>query len=78
MLRSIWIVGRNLMKHDCLIRKNFAVVKEEDTENIADADYKHAEIVWEEFKIKNLGEYHDWYVQSNTLSLADVFESFCS
>ena len=26
--------------------------------------------------MKNLGEYHDLYVQSNTLLLADVFEKF--
>ena len=30
----------------------------------------------ENFDIKNLGEYHDLHVQSNTLLLADVFESF--
>ena len=27
-------------------------------------------------KLKNLGEYYDLYVQSNTLLLVDVFESF--
>ena len=25
---------------------------------------------------KNLGDYHDWYVQSDTILLADVFENF--
>ena len=36
----------------------------------------HAQKVCEIFKIKNLGEYHDLYVQSDTILLADIFESF--
>ena len=45
-------------------------------ENITDEDYAHAQKIWEVFKIKNLGEYHDLYVQSDTILLADVFENF--
>ena len=45
-------------------------------ENITDEDYAYAQKVWKEFKIKNLGENHDLYVQSDTLLLADVFENF--
>ena len=36
----------------------------------------HAQKVWDEFEIKNLGEYHDLHVQSDTLLLEDVFENF--
>ena len=42
-------------------------------EDITDADYEHAKRVCKDFEIKNLGEYHDLYVQGNTLSLADAF-----
>ena len=45
-------------------------------EDITDADYTHGKRVCKDFEIKNLGEYHDLYVQSNILLLADVFENF--
>ena len=45
-------------------------------ENIKDIDYRHGNNVFNKFKLKNLEEYHDLYVQSNTLLLADVFENF--
>ena len=43
---------------------------------IKDVDYRHAQNVFEEFKLKNLGDYDELYVQSDTLLLADVFENF--
>ena len=45
-------------------------------ENIDDIDYRHGNNVFKRFKLKNLGEYHDLYVQSDTLLLPDVFENF--
>ena len=43
-----------------------------------DKDFANAQKVFEEFKLKNLGDYQDLYVQSDTLLLADVFENFRS
>ena len=45
-------------------------------ENIDDIDYRHGNNLFKRFKLKNQGEYHDLYVQSDTLLLADVFENF--
>ena len=45
-------------------------------ENITNIDYSHANKVVKKFKLKNLGGYHNLYVQSDTLLLADVFETF--
>ena len=36
-------------------------------ENIDDIDYRQGNNVFKKFKLKNLGEYHDLYIQSNTL-----------
>ena len=44
--------------------------------NISKEDLKHAQKVWNTFNIKNLGGYHDLYVQSHTTQLADTFEQF--
>ena len=45
-------------------------------EDITDADHVYAKRLCKDFEIKNLGEYHDLYVQSDTLLLADLFENF--
>ena len=45
-------------------------------ENIDDIDYRHGNNVFKIFKLDNLGDYHDLYVQSDTLLLADVVENF--
>ena len=45
-------------------------------EDMTDADCKHTKKVWKDFEIKNLGDYYNLYVQSDTLLLPDVFESF--
>ena len=45
-------------------------------EDITDTDYRHANEVFKELELKKLGEYRGFYVQSDTLLLADVFENF--
>ena len=42
-------------------------------ESITDVDYRHAKRVFKNLNNKNLGDYHDLSVQSDTLLLADVF-----
>ena len=40
--------------------------KSQFKKNISKDDHKHALKVWSTSNIKNLGEYHDLYVQSDT------------
>ena len=47
-----------------------------DMEDIIYRDYAHAKRVCKTFEKNNLGKYHDFYFQSNTSLLADVFENF--
>ena len=45
-------------------------------ENIHDIYYRHGNNVLKRFEFETLGQYHDLYVQSDTLLLADAFENF--
>ena len=45
-------------------------------EDIDDIDFRHSNNVFKRLELENLGDYHDLYVQSDTLLLADVFENF--
>ena len=44
-------------------------------EDITDVDYAHRNRFCKDFEIKNLGEHHNLYVQSDIFLLADVFEN---
>ena len=62
------------MKLHLSIKKYF--YSELDLEDITDKDYADGQKVWEVSEVKNRGEYHDLYIQCDTLLLANAFENF--
>ena len=45
-------------------------------DDITDDEYKHLINVWNTFKCKTIRDYHDVYLKSDVILLADVFENF--
>ena len=39
-------------------------------------DYLICEKIWNKFKMKNIGDYHDHYLKKDVLLIADLFEKF--
>ena len=66
------MIGKSLMKQHYLKEEEFYgnLNMEEIT------DYIHGKRVCKDLEIKNLREYHNLYLESDTLLLADGFENF--
>ena len=67
------MIAKNLTKHHYLKKEFHSNLNMEVT---TDMDCKLANRVWKNFEIKHLSKYHNLYIQSNTLLLADLFKSF--
>ena len=65
---NTWMTGKKS------IDKDFYSIL--DMKDITDIDYRHKKIVWEDFQIKNLGQYQNLYVRSDTVLLANTFKNF--
>ena len=62
--------------NETLLPSKESFISNLNMEDIEDIDYRHGNNVFNKFKLNNLGDYYDLYVQSDTLLLADVFENF--
>ena len=60
--------------NEALLPDKKAFYSELNLEDITDKNYAQAQKVFKEIKLKKLGDYHDFFVQSDTFLLDDVFE----
>ena len=84
--KFILLLRKSVYSHECMdelekFNETTLPEKEEfysdlNMEDITDADYITAKRVCRDFKIKNLGKYHDLYLKSHALLLANVFKKF--
>ena len=80
---STWTVLKDLVKKNCPQKKCFYSSVKDGTTNdngkkldghISDEDYLTCKKIWNEFNMKKMGYYHDYYLKRDVLLLTDVFE----
>ena len=76
ILINLLLLRKGVYPYESALPSKEAFYRNLNLEDISVEDYVHAQKVWDVFEIKNLGEYHDLYVQSDTLLIADVYENF--
>ena len=77
MQMNTWTAEKDSMKHHCLTKNLFSTLNMEDVTDVDCKEMqKNPKKVYKEFNDKNVGDYHDLYVKSHTLLLADVFGNF--
>ena len=72
------------MKKNCLIKGFYSSVKdgtasdsgEKLESHISNKDYLTCKKICNKFNMKNMGDYHDHYLNKDVLLLADVFKKF--
>ena len=69
------VVLEQIQRPSSLLRKHSISISI-NMSNISDEDYQHAQHVWTAFSIHDLGEYHDLYLRTDVILLANVFEAF--
>ena len=76
---------KDLKKRNCLTKNVFLVQQKKGKigddgkilgGHISNEDYLTCKKTWDEFDMKNMGDYHDHYLKKDVLLLADVFEKF--
>ena len=72
-----WIDEPSKLFHLSLPSKE-AFFNDLDQEHISDADYAHAQKVWKAFNMTTFQDYHDLYLKTDVLLLADVLAGYRS
>ena len=70
-----WMDHVDKMEHTSLPEKE-AFGSKLSLSSISDDDYTYAKNVWKTFHMQTMGDYHDLYLKTDVLLLADVFENF--